>query len=52
MTPEENEEAMDIAYKVWRSYFEVSLRQESRKVLDQLEAEGRVGVVLLGPTLP
>ena len=48
VTPEENEEAMDIAYKVWRSYFEVSLRQESRKVLDQLEAEGRVGVVLLG----
>ncbi len=48
VTPEENDEAMDIAYKVWRSYFEDSLRQESRRVLDQLEAEGRVGVVLLG----
>ena len=48
VTPEENEEAMDIAYGIWRSYYDVSLRQESRKVLDQLEAEGRVGVVLLG----
>ena len=48
VTPEENAEAMDIAYDVWRSYFDVSLRQESRKVLEKLEAEGRVGVVLLG----
>ena len=48
VTEEENEEAIDTAYKVWRRYFEVSLRAEARKVLDQLEEKGKVGVVMLG----
>ena len=48
VTEEENEEAIDIAYKVWRRYFDVSLRAESRKVLNRLEEEGKVGVVMLG----
>ncbi len=48
VTEEENREAIDIAYKVWRRYFEVSLRAEARKVLDKLGEEGKVGVVMLG----
>ena len=48
VTEEENREALDIAFKVWRRYFEVSLRAEARKVLDKLEEEGKVGVVMLG----
>ena len=48
VTEEENKEAIDTAFRVWRRYFEVSLRAESRKVLDKLEEEGKVGVVMLG----
>ena len=48
VTEEENEEAIDTAYNVWRRYFEVSLRAEARKVLDDLVEEGKVGVVMLG----
>ena len=48
VTEEENKEAIDIAWGVWRKYFEVSLRAEARKVLDGLEEEGKVGVVMLG----
>ena len=48
VTVEENEEAIDTAFQVWRKYFEVSLRAESRKVLDSLEEQGKVGVVMLG----
>ncbi len=48
VTEQENEEALDTAFKVWRRYFEVSLRTEARKVLDKLEAEGKLGVVMLG----
>ena len=48
VTEAENEEAIDTAYKVWRRYFEVSLRAEARKVLDKLGEEGKVGVVMLG----
>ena len=48
VTEEENKEAMDTAYKVWRRYFDVSLRAEARKVLDKLGEEGKVGVVMLG----
>ena len=48
VTEEENKEAIAIAYKVWRRYFDVSLRAEARKVIDKLEDEGKVGVVMLG----
>ena len=48
VTEEENEEAIETAYNVWRRYFEVSLRAEARKVLDSLVEEGKVGVVMLG----
>ena len=48
VTEQENEEAIDTAYNVWRRYFEVSLRAEARKVLDNLVEEGKVGVVMLG----
>ena len=48
VTEEENEEAIDTAFKVWRKYFEVSLRADARKVLNELEEEGKVGVVMLG----
>lgn len=47
VTREENHEGMEIALKTWRGYFE-SLRAEARQVLDKLEAEGKVGVVMLG----
>ena len=48
VTEEENKEALDTAYRVWRRYFDVSLRAEARKVIDKLEDEGKVGVVMLG----
>ena len=48
VTEEENKEAIDIAYQVWRNYFEVTLRGEARQVLAKLEEEGKVGVVMLG----
>ena len=48
VTEEENREAIQIAFDVWRRYFDVSLRGEARKVLDKLEDEGKVGVVMLG----
>ena len=47
VTEQENEEAIETAFKVWRRYFEVSLRADARKVLDQLEEEGKLGVVML-----
>ncbi len=46
VTWEENLEAINIAYEAWRGYF-ASMRAESRKVIDQLEEEGRLGVVML-----
>ena len=46
VTWEENQEALDIAYKAWRGYF-ASLRSEARQVLDNLEKEGKLGVVML-----
>ena len=48
VTEAENKEAIQIAFEVWRRYFDVSLRGEARKVLDKLEDEGKVGVVMLG----
>ena len=48
VTEEENREAIDIALKVWRDYFEVTLRAEARTVLNKLEEEGKLGVVMLG----
>ncbi len=33
VTPEENKEAVGIAYKAWRSYFDVTLRADARTVL-------------------
>ena len=46
VTWEENQEALDIAYKAWRGYF-TTLRSEARQVLDGLEEEGKLGVVML-----
>ena len=48
VTEEENREAIEIATKVWRDFFEVTLRAEARKVLNKLEEEGKLGVVMLG----
>ena len=47
VTEEENKEAIEIALKVWRGFFD-SLRQDSRAVLDKLEEEAKLGVVMLG----
>ena len=47
VTAEENREAMDIAFKVWLDS-QTSFRADARRVLEQLEQEGKVGVVLLG----
>ena len=47
VTWDENLEALDIAYKAWRNYF-TTLRSEARGVLDELEEEGKLGVVMLG----
>ena len=47
VTEEENGEAIEIAYKSWQEFFDVTLRSEARKVLDQLEEDGKVGVVML-----
>ena len=46
VTWEENQEALDIAYRAWREYFR-TLRSEARQVLDRLEEEGKLGVVML-----
>ncbi|MCH7552538.1 MAG: CoA activase [Chloroflexi bacterium] len=48
ITPEESREALDTGFQVWKNYYEVSLRAPARKVIDQLEKEGRVGIVMLG----
>jgi len=47
VTWEENQEALEIAFKAWRGYF-TNMRAEARKVLDQLEEDGKLGVVMLG----
>jgi predicted CoA-substrate-specific enzyme activase len=47
LTSEESREAMSIAVETWRKA-ELSLQAEARIVLDRLEAEGKVGVVVLG----
>ena len=48
VTEQENKEAIDTGFKVWRRYFDVSLRVDARQVLERLEEEGKVGVVMLG----
>ncbi|MDA1256768.1 MAG: acyl-CoA dehydratase activase-related protein [Chloroflexi bacterium] len=47
ITPEENQEAMDLAYEAWRGFVD-GMRSKAREVLDDLEEQGRVGVVMLG----
>ena len=46
VTWEENREALEIAFKSWRGYFD-QMRSEARQVLDKLEEEGKLGVVML-----
>ncbi|HYE66037.1 MAG TPA: BadF/BadG/BcrA/BcrD ATPase family protein, partial [Pyrinomonadaceae bacterium] len=47
LTPEENHRAIVEGFKALDTFMNVKLRGEARKVLDQLEAEDRLGVVLL-----
>ena len=47
VTPEENKEALEIGWRMFRKYFE-NLRANTREVIDKLEEEGKVGVVMLG----
>jgi activator of 2-hydroxyglutaryl-CoA dehydratase/predicted nucleotide-binding protein (sugar kinase/HSP70/actin superfamily) len=46
LSPEENQRAVDVGYAELAEY-ERSIRQRAREVLDQLEAENRLGIVLL-----
>jgi predicted nucleotide-binding protein (sugar kinase/HSP70/actin superfamily) len=48
LTQEENHRAIEEGYKALDNFYNVVLRGEARKVLDQLEAEDRLGIVLLG----
>ncbi|HYP27189.1 MAG TPA: BadF/BadG/BcrA/BcrD ATPase family protein [Blastocatellia bacterium] len=48
LTQEENHRAVEEGYKAMDTFNNVILRGEARKVLDQLEAEDRLGIVLLG----
>ena len=47
ITSEESREAMEIAFQAWEKTWK-TLRTESRKTLDKLEEDGKVGVVMLG----
>jgi len=48
LTQEENHRAIEEGYKAMDTFNNVILRGEARKALDQLEAEDRLGIVLLG----
>jgi len=43
----ENSRAVDIAFAAWTA-FEEQFRKQARETMDQLEATGRVGLVMLG----
>jgi activator of 2-hydroxyglutaryl-CoA dehydratase/predicted nucleotide-binding protein (sugar kinase/HSP70/actin superfamily) len=47
LSQEENDRAVAIGFRELERY-ESGLRREARKVLDQLEAENRLGIVMLG----
>jgi predicted CoA-substrate-specific enzyme activase len=47
LTPEENHRAVEEGYKALDSFSNVTLRAHARETLNQLEAEDRLGVVLL-----
>ena len=47
LTWDENARAVDIAFRAW-SDFEDQLRGRARHTLDELEIQGRVGLVMLG----
>jgi predicted CoA-substrate-specific enzyme activase len=48
LTIEENHRATEEAYKALDTFYNVTLRGAAREVLNQLEAEDRLGIVLLG----
>jgi predicted nucleotide-binding protein (sugar kinase/HSP70/actin superfamily) len=48
LTPEENHRAIEEGYKAIDTFYNVVLRGQARQVLNQLEAEDRLGVVMLG----
>jgi len=47
LSKQENDRAVAIAFREQERY-ESSLRRQAREVLDRLEAEGRLGIVMLG----
>src|SRR4029077_21136871 len=47
LSPEENQRAIEAGYKALEEY-ETSMRDKARDVLDELEAEDRIGIVMLG----
>jgi predicted nucleotide-binding protein (sugar kinase/HSP70/actin superfamily) len=47
LSQEENDRAVEAGYKALDDY-ETSIRRRARQVLDQLEAEDRIGIVMLG----
>jgi predicted CoA-substrate-specific enzyme activase len=47
LSRDENQKAIDAGYDALNRY-EANVRRRAREVLDQLEREGRVGIVLLG----
>ncbi|MGH9822533.1 MAG: BadF/BadG/BcrA/BcrD ATPase family protein, partial [Blastocatellia bacterium] len=48
LTPEENHRAVEEGYKAMDTFTNVTLRGAAREVLNQLEAEDRLGIVMLG----
>jgi len=47
LSQEENDRAVEVGYQCLKDY-EASIRRRARQVLDQLEAEDRIGIVMLG----
>jgi predicted CoA-substrate-specific enzyme activase len=47
LSEEENERAVAVGFRQLEEY-ETGLRRDARRVLDQLEAEDRIGIVMLG----
>jgi predicted CoA-substrate-specific enzyme activase len=47
LSEDENERAVDAGFRVQQE-FESSIRQRARQTLDELEREGRIGIVMLG----
>ncbi|MBI4445077.1 MAG: CoA activase [Acidobacteria bacterium] len=47
LSPEENARAIDVGFNALSAY-ENSIQRRARQVLDQLEREGRIGIVMLG----